>query len=59
VDIPALPLDPEAAGAVRQGRVLTGLPQSDGLYWARCGDVPVALVQLEGGLLRVERGFNL
>ena len=56
-DIPALMLGPEQARAVRQGRVLTGLPQSDGLYLARCG-VPVALVRLAGGSLRVERGFN-
>ena len=57
-DIPALDLDPEQARAVRQGRVLTGLPQSDGLWLARSGMVPVALVALEDGALRVERGFN-
>ena len=58
VDIPALDLNPEEARAVRQGRVLSGLPQPDGLYWARCGDVPLALVMLSDGALRVERGFN-
>ena len=58
VDIPALDLDPEQARAVRQGRVLVGLPQSDGLWLARSGTVPVALVALAGGALRVERGFN-
>jgi tRNA pseudouridine55 synthase len=58
-DIPALDLDPEQARAVRQGRVLTGLPQSDGLWLARSGMVPVALVALSDGALRVERGFNL
>jgi tRNA pseudouridine55 synthase len=59
VDIPALNLDPEQAGAVRQGRVLTGLPYHDGLWWARSGHVPVALVELSGGSLIVVRGFNL
>ena len=58
-DIPALDLDPEQARAVRQGRVLTGLPLSDGLWLARSGMVPVALVDLSGGALRVARGFNL
>lgn len=59
VDIPALDLDPEQASAVRQGRVLTGLPFHDGLYWARAGTVPVALVELSGASLTVVRGFNL
>jgi len=59
VDIPALDLGPEQARAVQQGRVLAGLPQSDGLYWARAGMVPVALVELSGGSLTVSRGFNL
>jgi len=59
VDIPALNLDPEQARAVKQGRVLAGLPQHDGLYWARCGLLPLALVELSGGNARVVRGFNL
>ncbi len=59
VDIPALNLSPEQASMVRQGRVLTGLPQSDGLYWARAGNVPLALVELIAGDARVSRGFNL
>ena len=58
VDIPALDLDPEQARAVRQGRVLMGLPQSDGLWLARSGMMPVALVALADGAMRVERGFN-
>ncbi|KPL69771.1 pseudouridine synthase [Erythrobacter sp. SG61-1L] len=58
-DIPALDLSPEAAVAVRQGRVLTGMPQGDGLYWAKAGSVPVALVELEAGTAKVVRGFNL
>jgi tRNA pseudouridine55 synthase len=59
VDIPALDLGPEQARAVRQGRVLTGLPHTDGLHWARLGQVPVALVELSGGNATVVRGFNL
>lgn len=59
VDIPALDLTPEQARAVRQGRVLDGLPYNDGLYWVRSGAVPVALVQLSGSGLSVVRGFNL
>lgn len=59
VDIPALNLGPEQARAIRQGRVLAGLPHTDGLYWARAGAVPVALVELFGGNATVVRGFNL
>jgi len=58
-DIPALSLDPESAQAVRQGRVLTGMPQSSGLYFAKRGDVPVALMEVTDGTARVVRGFNL
>ncbi|BBC74045.1 tRNA pseudouridine(55) synthase [Altererythrobacter sp. B11] len=57
--IPALNLDPESAQAVRQGRVLSGQPLSDGLYWAKAGTVPVALMELSDGTARVVRGFNL
>jgi tRNA pseudouridine55 synthase len=57
--IPALHLGPEQASMVRQGRVLTGLPQIDGLYCAYSGTVPVALVELCGGSAAVVRGFNL
>lgn len=59
VDIPALNLGPEQASMVRQGRVLTGQPQHDGLYWARSGTIPLALMELSGGDARVVRGFNL
>ena len=58
-DIPAIDLGPEQARAVRQGRVLTGLTQDDGLHWVREGEVPVALMELSGGEARVVRGFNL
>ncbi len=57
--IPALPLTPEQAAALRQGRVLAGIAASDGLYFAKQGDTPVALVEIVAGLVRVERGFNL
>jgi len=58
-DIPAFDLDPESAQAVRQGRVLSGMPQADGLFLARLHDVPVALMEAVGGTAKVVRGFNL
>lgn len=58
-DIPALSLDPDSAQAVRQGRVLSDLPQTDGLYFAKLGQTPVALIELDGGTAKVVRGFNL
>ncbi|WP_379545883.1 tRNA pseudouridine(55) synthase TruB [Qipengyuania sp. DSG2-2] len=58
-DIPALSLNPESAQAARQGRIISGLPQPDGLYCATLGGVPVALVELDGGSAKVVRGFNL
>ena len=57
--IPALTLDPESAQAVRQGRVLSGMPYPDGLILAKAGTVPVALMELSGGTATVVRGFNL
>ena len=56
-DIPVLPLDPTSAQAVRQGRVLS-VPQPQGFYLAKLDDVPVALVEVEGGTAKVVRGFN-
>ena len=58
-DIPALSLTSEQAAAVRQGRVLTGQPQADGLYCAMHRKTPVALVELESGTARIVRGFNI
>ena len=58
-DIPALPLTPDQAGLLRQGRVLVGIAKDDGLYFALLGDAPVALVEAEAGSIRVVRGFNL
>ena len=57
--IPALALDPESAQAARQGRVLSGMPQPDGLFLAKAGNVPVALMEVSGGTAKVVRGFNL
>lgn len=61
-DIPAIDLTPEQARAVHQGRVLTGIApkdgNADGLHWVRQGQRPLALVQLSGGSLTVQRGFN-
>ena len=57
-DIPALPLTPEQAGALRQGRVLDGIAATDGLHLATLDDVPVALVEVADRQVRVERGFN-
>lgn len=58
-DIPALSLTQTSAQAVRQGRVLSGMPQSSGLYLAKLGVVPVALVEVVDGTAKVVRGFNL
>ncbi len=58
-DIPALDLDPTSAQAVRQGRILSGLPHADGLHLARLETVPVALMDIQGGTAIVVRGFNL
>ncbi|APR51607.1 tRNA pseudouridine(55) synthase TruB [Sphingomonas koreensis] len=58
-DIPALTLEPGQAGALRQGKVLTGIAMEDGQYFALEGDTPVALVEVSDGIVRVVRGFNL
>jgi tRNA pseudouridine55 synthase len=58
-DIPALSLDPDQAGSLRMGRVLTGIAADDGQYFALLGDTPVALVEVMNREVRVVRGFNL
>jgi tRNA pseudouridine55 synthase len=58
-DIPALSLAPGQAGALRQGKVLTGIAANDGQHFALDGDTPVALVEVSDGTVRVVRGFNL
>ena len=57
--IPAHELDPESAQAVRQGRVLSGMPHPDGLLLAKSGGAPVALMEVTAGTARVVRGFNI
>jgi tRNA pseudouridine55 synthase len=60
VDIPALDLSPEAVMAIRQGRVWTGVPTDDGLYWGRDDELrPIALLEATAGSLKVVRGFNI
>jgi tRNA pseudouridine55 synthase len=59
-DIPALPVTPDQARALRQGRELIGIAAKPGLHLATDQSVPVALVEAEpGAKLRVVRGFNL
>ncbi len=58
-DIPALPLTPAQAGALRQGRILDGIANEDGPYFATLDDVPVALVEATDRQVRVVRGFNI
>ena len=57
--IPALNLTPENVQAVRQGRIISGLPHADGLHLAIAGRVPVALMEVSAGTAKVVRGFNL
>lgn len=62
-DIPALPVTPDQARLLRQGRILIGIAAQPGLHLATDQSVPVALVELSEGELRPElrvvRGFNL
>ncbi|KQN05307.1 tRNA pseudouridine(55) synthase TruB [Sphingomonas sp. Leaf25] len=58
-DIPALSLDADQAGRLRQGLRLIGFAATDGLGFATLDDVPVALVETLAGETRVVRGFNL
>ncbi len=58
-DIPALHLNQTDAQAVREGRVLSELPQPSGLYCGMLDNVPVALLQITDGSTKVVRGFNL
>jgi tRNA pseudouridine55 synthase len=57
-DIPALSVTPDQAGALRQGRKVIGISAKPGLHLATDASVPVALVELSEGELRVVRGFN-
>ncbi|MDV5823481.1 tRNA pseudouridine(55) synthase TruB [Sphingobium naphthae] len=57
-DIPALPVSPDEALALRQGKMLMGKPHT-GLLLAMLGETPIALVESSGPEIRVVRGFNL
>lgn len=58
-DIPALPVTPDQARALREGRKVIGIAAPTGLNLAIDGDMPVALVAAEDQEIRVVRGFNL
>ena len=58
-DIPALAVTPGQARLLRQGQRLAGIAAKPGLHLATECSVPVALVELSEGELRVVRGFNL
>jgi tRNA pseudouridine55 synthase len=58
-DIPALSLTPDQAGLLRQGQQLIGIAAPNGQCFAMLGETPVALVEVQSGLVRVVRGFNL
>ncbi|HWW65916.1 MAG TPA: tRNA pseudouridine(55) synthase TruB [Sphingomonadaceae bacterium] len=58
-DIPALPVSPDQARALREGRKLIGIAAPSGLHLAIAGTVPVALVEVSEPETRVVRGFNL
>jgi tRNA pseudouridine55 synthase len=58
VDIPVLPVSPDQATALRQGKTLVGIAAPPGLTLATLGQTPVALVDV-GQEITVVRGFNL
>jgi len=58
-DIPALALTPDQAGLLRQGQQLVGIAASDGQCFAMLDETPVALAEVQSGIVRVVRGFNL
>lgn len=58
-DIPALPVTPDQARALREGRKLIGATTHQGLHLAISGEIPVALVEVSGPEVRVVRGFNI
>lgn len=58
-DIPALPVTPDQAGALRQGRKLIGIAVPPGLHLALDAGTPVALVEQGETGVRIVRGFNI
>ena len=57
-DIPALPVTPEEADRLKHGQGLFGRPEPDGSYIAMDEDTPIALISLNAGEGRIDRGFN-
>ena len=57
--IPALPVTPDQARALREGRTLFGVAAHPGLHLATEASRPVALVEADAREVRVVRGFNL
>jgi tRNA pseudouridine55 synthase len=58
-DIPALSLTPDQAGLLRSGQQLVGIAASDGRCLCVLDETPVALAEVQSGIVRVVRGFNL
>ncbi|WP_328799566.1 tRNA pseudouridine(55) synthase TruB [Sandaracinobacteroides hominis] len=58
-DIPVLTVDPQEAAALKQGRRILRPRVKPGQYIATLGPVPVALVEVLQGDVKVVRGFNL
>jgi tRNA pseudouridine55 synthase len=58
-DIPVLPVDPQDAAHLQQGKRIPGPRVKPGRYLATLGPVPVALVMVTQEDVRVLRGFNL
>ena len=57
-DIPVLAVSPREAGLLRQGQRIAGPRVEPGRYFATDGSVPVAIVEVSAGDMRVVRGFN-
>ena len=58
-DIPAFPVSPDQAAALRQGRKLIGIAVPPGLHLALDAGTPVALVEQGETGVRIVRGFNI
>lgn len=58
-DIPVLAVDRHEALALKQGRRIVAPAAKPGRHIATLGSVPVALVEVSDGGVRVVRGFNL
>lgn len=58
-DIPAFPVTPDQAAALRQGRKLIGIAVPPGLHLALDAGTPVALVEQGETGVRIVRGFNI